>query len=239
MSLIRKIKKKLFPQKKEDQKYIELLKIKGVDIGEKCRIWSPSETFIDLQRPHMLHIGNYVKITRGVTILCHDFSRSVFCNMSGYENVGEAKETYIGDNVFIGMNAIILMGAHIGKNSIVAAGAVVSGHFEDNQVIGGNPAKVICSLDEFNNKKKAEELHAAKLFALKFLKTYGRDPNIDEMTDSFSWMYLPRTENVIKQYPSFFRPGGVSKKTYIDNFLNSKPIFNSYDEFIQYCKKDR
>ena len=49
----------------------------------------------------------------------------------------------IGNNVFLGVNAIVLMGAHIGNNSIVGAGSVVTGKFGDNSVIAGNPAKII------------------------------------------------------------------------------------------------
>ncbi len=49
----------------------------------------------------------------------------------------------IGDNVFIGMNSIILKGTTIGNNCVIGAGSVVHGKFEDNCIIAGNPAKVI------------------------------------------------------------------------------------------------
>lgn len=56
----------------------------------------------------------------------------------------------IEDNVLIGMNSTILNGAHIGKNSLVAAGAVVTENhsFPDNSLIIGIPAKAI---KEVNN----------------------------------------------------------------------------------------
>lgn len=58
------------------------------------------------------------------------------------------KEIKIGDNVWIGANAIILKGAKIGDGSIVAAGAVVaSGDYPERSLIAGNPAKIIKSLD--------------------------------------------------------------------------------------------
>ena len=47
----------------------------------------------------------------------------------------------IGDNVFIGMNSIILMGSHIGNNVIIGAGSVVSGNIPDNSVVGGGPSQ--------------------------------------------------------------------------------------------------
>jgi acetyltransferase-like isoleucine patch superfamily enzyme len=46
----------------------------------------------------------------------------------------------IGDNVWIGMNAIILKGVTIGDNSVVAAGSVVTKSVEPNTVVAGNPA---------------------------------------------------------------------------------------------------
>lgn len=52
----------------------------------------------------------------------------------------------IGNNVFVGTGAIILKGAKIGKDSVVAAGAVVRGVFEDGVIIAGNPAKVVGSV---------------------------------------------------------------------------------------------
>lgn len=49
----------------------------------------------------------------------------------------------IDNNVWIGMNAIILPNVHLGNNVIVGAGAVVTKSFPDNVVIAGNPAKII------------------------------------------------------------------------------------------------
>ncbi len=49
----------------------------------------------------------------------------------------------IGDNVWIGMNAVILKGVTIGENSVVAAGSVVTKDVEPNVVVAGNPAAVV------------------------------------------------------------------------------------------------
>ncbi len=53
----------------------------------------------------------------------------------------------IGDNVWIGMNAVILKGVHIGDNAIVAAGAVVSRSVPANVVVAGNPAVIVKQLE--------------------------------------------------------------------------------------------
>src|SRR4051812_37192385 len=53
----------------------------------------------------------------------------------------------ISDNVWIGMNAVILKGVSIGENSVVAAGAVVTKSVPANVVVAGNPAVVTKKLD--------------------------------------------------------------------------------------------
>lgn len=67
--------------------------------------------------------------------------------------IGEdtAKPIVIGDNVWIGLNAIIPKGTEIGDNCIVSAGTVVKGKFPANSVITGNPAKVVKTLDFGND----------------------------------------------------------------------------------------
>jgi acetyltransferase-like isoleucine patch superfamily enzyme len=49
----------------------------------------------------------------------------------------------ISDNVWIGMNAIVLKGVAIGENSVVAAGSVVTKSVPTNTVVAGNPAVVV------------------------------------------------------------------------------------------------
>ncbi len=55
----------------------------------------------------------------------------------------ETRPVRIADNVWIGMNAIILKGVTIGENSVVAAGAVVVKSVPANTIVAGNPAVAV------------------------------------------------------------------------------------------------
>lgn len=180
----------------------------------------------------MLSIGSNVKIASGVIVLCHDYSRAVLIDAFG-ENVGETAITSIGDSVFIGMNAIVLMGSRIGNDCVIGAGSVVSGSIPSRSVAAGNPAKVICSIDDFYRKRKERELESAELFAKEFIRANGRPPTVFEMTDAFSWLYLSDTEKTPETYPELFKMSGVNREKAITAFLNSSPMYLSYENWLK------
>lgn len=70
----------------------------------------------------------------------------------GKRNSGQelGKPITIGDNVWIGGSAVVTPGVTLGNNVVVAAGAVVTKSFPDNVVIGGNPARIIKTIEEEN-----------------------------------------------------------------------------------------
>jgi acetyltransferase-like isoleucine patch superfamily enzyme len=65
------------------------------------------------------------------------------------ENSHLCKEVIIGNNVFIGANVKLLKGVTIGNNSVVALGTIVTRSFPENVVIGGNPAKILKTINEY------------------------------------------------------------------------------------------
>ena len=232
MSIQNVLKKFLFPKTYSSEAYIAFLRSKGVHIGDNTRIYSPNHTIIDVQRPEMLHIGAYCKIASGVKIMCHDYSMSV-ARRKYHVHCGNAAETYIGDNVFIGVNALILMGSHIGSNSIVGAGAVVLGQFEDDVVIAGNPARVICTLEQYYKKHMDKQYETAKMYFEKLYEKHNRIPTVKEMGNAFAWMYLPRTRETVEEYSGFFKLSGDDHDEIIEDFLSSRGMFASYDEFVE------
>ena len=90
-------------------------------------------------------IGNHVNLAQGITVtaLNHNFEDK---NKRIDEQGVSTKPVVIGDDVWIGANAVILPGVTIGKHAVVAAGAVVTTDVPENTVVGGVPAKVIKKL---------------------------------------------------------------------------------------------
>ena len=87
-------------------------------------------------------IGNYVHFASNIGVISGNHS---LYNQMEHEN----KEVRIDDYCWIGMNAIILPGVHLGPRTIVGAGSVVTKSFPEGFcVIGGNPAKVIKDLNK-------------------------------------------------------------------------------------------
>ena len=107
------------------------------EIGDD--VWIGAFTLIDGSGG--LKIGRGVNISCGAQVLTHSSARRTVTARS-YPEVDRAP-TVIGDHVFVGANAVILMGSDIGAHSIVAAGAVVKegSVFPPHSLIAGVPAK--------------------------------------------------------------------------------------------------
>lgn len=98
-----------------------------------------------------IYIGENTCIGGNCKILDNDFHpievevrNNLLLDVNGGDSdLVPSQEIHIGKNCFIGCNTIILKGTVLGDGCVIGAGAVVSGKFEDNCVIVGNPARVI------------------------------------------------------------------------------------------------
>ena len=69
--------------------------------------------------------------------------------MNGGEYNWSTGDIVVNDNVFIGAKAIIKYGITLGPNAVVAMGSVVTKDVAPNTVVGGNPARKICTYEEY------------------------------------------------------------------------------------------
>jgi len=91
-----------------------------------------------------VRIGENCFIAPGVHIYTATHPLNPFERVSGAEF---GKPVTIGNNVWIGGRAVINPGVTIGDNVVIASGAIVTKDVPSNVVVGGNPAKVIKTID--------------------------------------------------------------------------------------------
>lgn len=119
----------------------------GMKIGKRCNICCNIAT----TQPFLIEMGDNVTIAGDVLLLTHDNSIS--------KPLPHTTDLFgkivIGNNVFIGTRSLIMPGVYLADNVIVAAGSVVTKSFHmGGAIIGGNPAKIIGTVDKFVEKNR-------------------------------------------------------------------------------------
>ncbi|WP_396153183.1 acyltransferase [Flavobacterium sp.] len=116
----------------------KLLKLYGIKFNNRKTVFIGTNVLFDNLKNVTTSIGDNVFITSGVKILNH------FPIITA-EGVSEFSmgNVVIEDNVFIGMNALIIKPITIGKGSVIGAGAVVTKDVPPGTIVGGNPAKIV------------------------------------------------------------------------------------------------
>lgn len=142
-----------------------------------------------------LIIGKYCSISYGVKFILDDGSHT--CNnVSNYpfksDKIGKKKGVVIGNDVWIGLNAVILYGVTIGDGATIAAGAVVTKDVPPYSIVGGVPAKVIskkCTEDEafamiriawwdWDDDVLSQRMKDFELSISDFIKKYGNENSV-------------------------------------------------------------
>lgn len=144
----------------------------------------------------------------------------------------------IGDNVFLGMNAIVLKGVTIGSNVIVGAGSVVTHDLPENTVCAGNPCHVICSLDDYC-KRKAEGIVDDVYHLYYFLQqTRNRKPTPEDLL-YFGYLFTKPESDERRSFAERIRLVADDDKEVRENYLYLKNIFSDFQDFEEYCQRRR
>ena len=125
----------------------------GVTIGENnfiaSEFWSTEG--------YLIRVGNHCQITQGVKFLTHGGAGAARKMFPKFDTFGQI---VIGDYVYLGTNSLVMPGVTIGDNVLVAAGSVVTKSIPSGLVVGGNPAKVLCTIEEYIERNKKYNLNS-------------------------------------------------------------------------------
>ncbi len=148
--IVRKIKKIYYQLTGNDEGFVALkiqqFRERGGVCGKNFKFYCPMPT-----EPYLVTIGDDVTIAGGTMLLTHD-NAVIKCDLDATDYFGKIS---IGDRCFIGFNSILLPGVTLGPRTIVGAGSVVTKSFpQGDVVIAGNPARVICTVAEYRQKKQ-------------------------------------------------------------------------------------
>jgi len=239
LSIKDSLKKIVYGSRASSESYVTHLRSLGMVIGDNTVIYVPTKCTIDETRPWMIEMGDNVSVTNGVTILTHGYDWSVFKGKYG-DVLGSAGHVKIGSNVFIGMNTTILKGVIIGNNVVIGANSLINKDVPSDCVVVGNPQRVICSIDEYLEKRrKAQVTEAADLYdCWRRNSSEGRRGEVPPKSifREFFWLFESR-DAATKGFeePSFectMRLRGTYEKS-CARFSSLEPEFDGYEKFLE------
>lgn len=118
---------------------------KGVKIGQNCLIATRNWG----SEPYLITIGNNVQITADVRFFTHGGGNVARQKHPKFDIFGKIK---VEDGAYIGACSMIMAGVTIGEGALVAAGSIVTKSVAPRTVVAGNPARYICTVDEYIDK---------------------------------------------------------------------------------------
>lgn len=118
----------------------------GMKVGENFK--RLNGVILDPAHCWLITIGDNVTMAPRVHILVHDASTKGFLN---YTKIGRVN---IGNNVFIGAESVVLPNVNIGDNVVIGANSTVTKDIPSNSVYVGNPARFICTIEEYIDKNR-------------------------------------------------------------------------------------
>ncbi|GGO92509.1 hypothetical protein GCM10011584_29080 [Nocardioides phosphati] len=127
----------------------------GANLNGRVRFYGISRATLGSE-PWMITFGDNVIVAAGCQFVTHDGGTMIL--RKEQPDLEWSAPIRIGDDVYFGVNTLVLPGVTIGSRVVVGAHAVVTRDVPDNSVVAGNPARLICSVDEYLAKMRAKSL---------------------------------------------------------------------------------
>ena len=132
----------------------------GVQMIGKVDIYGDSRTMFGSE-PFLVSLGHNVHICAGVQFLTHD--GGVLALRNRFPKLDLVAPIVVGNNVVIGVGAVLLPGTVIGDDCVIGAGAIVTGSIPAGSVAAGNPARVVRSTEDYLAKALINSLEVGHL----------------------------------------------------------------------------
>ncbi len=208
--------------------FTNYLRRKGMRIGDNVLFTNRKTLDIDLHKPSLVEIGNNVFINRGFSLLTHDYVSHVFLNIYN-DYVSSTGKVKIGNNVAFGRNVTVLKGCTIGDNVFVGFGSIVTKDIPPNSVVVGAPARVVCSIDEYYNKRKNLYAEEAFEYAKSIKEAFKREPKITDFYEEFPLFINGKDSHKYLDILPIKDQYGDSFNKYVNEH---KALFNDFEEFL-------
>ena len=166
--------------------------------------------------------------------MSHDYASRVFLYLYS-DFIPSHGHIVIGDNVWFGQNCSVLKGVTIGDNCIIGYGSTVLHDIPSNSVVAGTPAKVICTLDQYYEKRKKQYALEAVEYCRSILAS-GREPQVEDFWDDYPCFV---DGSNYQDYPYPYMRVFKSKERFESWKKNHKKVFKDFDDFIAYAKTNR
>ncbi len=172
-----------FTMWKKRERYIARLVSNGLKLGKDVEIIDTF--FFDPSHCFLISIGDRCTICPNVRLIAHDASTKKHL---GYTKIGKID---IKEVSFLGDSVVVLPDVTIGPYAIVGAGSVVTRDIPPRTVAAGNPARAICSLEEYLQKIKvisADKKIFDESYYINRLDDKMRHEIIDSLSDSIGFI---------------------------------------------------
>lgn len=212
----------------DSESFINYCRRRGIKIGHGTEAPHPETVDMDWSRPQLIEIGNYVRLNKDLTIMSHDYAGMVAIHRDG-EFINSSGKIKIGNNVYFGRQCTVLKGVTIGDNCIIGFGSVVMKDIPANSVAVGRPAKVICTLDEYLDRRKQKMFDEAAEYARAIAEKEGRRPTAADFWEEF---HLFMDGDNMSLYPEVPLRRQLCER-YDYWVKNHKRTFDGLDEFLK------